>query len=178
MNKMLIGIAVLAISSQCFANTQNVKYRTGGYLYNNTITIINKTDNPEYIVSHLAGNLDEHGLPYAVRCLSPIAPSKYQWVTIHLDGMPTVRVQGVIIPGHKQVKLTYHSNDANCQNELDIADSLAVYRQNPNTTDRVSNDLNFEFYDQGHKAIQFSADIFVNPTNIAVDGEQSTISVS
>lgn len=178
MKRALISVAALVISTTTFANAQNVKYRIGGYLYNNTVTIVNKTNKAEYIVSHLAGNLDEHGLPYAIRCLSPVAPSKYQWVTIHLDGMPSVNVQGVIIPAHQQAQLSYHNNDANCQNEFDIADSLAVYRQDPNTIDHVSNDLNFEFYDKAHKAIQFSADIFVNPTNISVDGEQSIISIS
>lgn len=140
------------------------------------ITVVNTSNHPLYIISHINKTHMPSNNVYRIQCLIPINGSHYTNFPVKDTGGATA--QGFELDPQQSFKMHFNSQNLHCQNLDSVADSLAVMKLDPSIDEYIDDDLNFQFYDAFSHTISFYADIYVEPSNITLTPSQSIIAIS
>ncbi|MDF1761667.1 MAG: hypothetical protein P1U40_14130 [Coxiellaceae bacterium] len=148
----------------------------GANLQSMDITVMNTSNHPMYVVSHINKTHYASNNVYRIICLTPTNGRQFTNFPVKDTGGATA--QGFELEPQQTFKMHYNSSKPECQDFLSVADSLAVMKLDPSVDEYVDDDLNFQFYDPLSDAISFYADIYVEPSNVAITPSKSIIAIS
>ncbi|MDF1655149.1 MAG: hypothetical protein P1U34_08565 [Coxiellaceae bacterium] len=148
----------------------------GSNLRSMDITVVNTSNHPWYVVSHINKTHNPSNNVYRIRCLTPINGSHFSSFPVKdSNGAST---EGFELDPQQSFKMHYNNLNSHCQDQDSVADSFAVMRLDPSVAEYITDDLDFQFYDTFSHTISFYADIYVEPSNISLTPSESIIAIS